>query len=298
MNVRMGMIGLLALLGACAHTADTAGEASAADGLRVVSAADLQWGHLNPARGDASPRAANLWGDRSKDEATGFLVRFAPGFSSPAHIHNVSYRAVVIEGSVHNDDPNAAHQWMGPGSFWTQPAGESHITAAASDYNLALVEIDSGPYLVHPEQQAFDNGEQPLNLAADNIVWLPAPGQETPGQEKGNQDNSGVEIAYLWGRFESSAPHEKRSWNGSFLKLPAGFHGRIQSAAPSLHAVVISGQITQGKDERLLTPGSYFGLDKPAAPTKLQYTVANTHSEAAVLYLRTTGPYQLIGEDK
>lgn len=294
MHIRMILITCLALLGACAQSPQTAREASAADGLRVISAEDLQWGHLNPARGDASPRAANLWGDRSEDQATGFLVRFAPGFSSPAHIHNVSYRAVVIEGSVHNDDPSAAHQWMGPGSFWTQPAGESHITAAASDYNLALVEIDSGPYLVRPEQQAFDNGEQPLNLAADNIVWLAAPGQETNSQ--GNF--AGAEVAYLWGRFESARRNDNPVWNGSFVKLPAGFKGRIQSSSPALHAVLISGQITLGADEQALTTGSYFGIDKRTADTKLQYTVANTDSEAAVLYLRTNGSYQLISADK
>lgn len=33
------------------------------------------------------------------------------------------------------------------GSFWTQPSGEVHITAAKGEENIAYVEIDSGPDL-------------------------------------------------------------------------------------------------------------------------------------------------------
>lgn len=74
----------------------------------LLLAEDLEWGDLNPARGASSPRAANLWGDRSTPGAAGFLVKFREGFSSPPHIHNVTYRALVLEGEVHNDDPDAA----------------------------------------------------------------------------------------------------------------------------------------------------------------------------------------------
>lgn len=87
----------------------------------VVVASDIEWEQLNPKRGDASPKAANIWGDRNGTTATGFLVRFVDGFSSPPHIHNVTYRAVVISGYVHNDDPEAKEMWMPAGSFWTQP---------------------------------------------------------------------------------------------------------------------------------------------------------------------------------
>ena len=47
----------------------------------VISTEDIEWGMLNPLRGDASPRAADLWGDRTKDTATGMLVKFKKGFS-------------------------------------------------------------------------------------------------------------------------------------------------------------------------------------------------------------------------
>ena len=114
--------------------------------IKIVSIKDVNWEKLNPARGDKSPQAGTLWGDRKGDKVpTGSLAKFVDGFSSPPHIHNVSYRAIVISGLIHNDDPKAANMWMPSGSYWTQPAGESHITSAKGITNMALVEIDSAP---------------------------------------------------------------------------------------------------------------------------------------------------------
>ena len=138
---------------------------------KVLLSSEIVWEKLNTARGDQSPQAGTIWGDRKGTEATGFLAKFVDGFSSPPHIHNVTYRAVVINGLVHNDDPQAENMWMSPGSFWTQPVGESHITSAKGEENIALVEIDNGPYLVKPISEAFDKGERPINIDASNVVW-------------------------------------------------------------------------------------------------------------------------------
>ncbi len=139
---------------------------------KVLLSSKIVWEKLNPARGDQSPQAGTIWGDRKGTVATGFLVKFIDGFSSPPHIHNVMYRAVVVKGLVYNDDPNAENMWMQPGSFWTQPSGESHITSAKGKKNIALVEIDKGPYLVKSITETFDNKERPINIDASNIVWL------------------------------------------------------------------------------------------------------------------------------
>ena len=93
---------------------------------------------------------------------------------------------------MHNDDPNADKLWMPAGSFWTQPAGENHITAASGESNLIFLEIDSGPYLVKPSKEQFDNGERPVNLHASNLVWLGADYLDFI-----KSDN--VELAPLWG---------------------------------------------------------------------------------------------------
>jgi hypothetical protein len=145
--------------------------AYAGGSVEIVPTSEVEWEQLNPARGDKSPQAGTLWGDRKGTVPTGFLAKFVDGFSSPPHIHNATYRAVVISGRVHNDDPDAADMWMPPGSFWTQPKGEVHITAAKGVTNVALVEIDKGPYLVLPVEEAFDSGERPVNV--DGIQHRP-----------------------------------------------------------------------------------------------------------------------------
>tara|TARA_R110001592_G_scaffold363262_1_gene682777 strand:+ start:3947 stop:4765 length:819 start_codon:yes stop_codon:yes gene_type:complete len=247
---------------------------SVASDYKVIATDKIDWGLLNPLRGDASPRAADLWGDRTKDVATGMLVKFNKGFSSPPHIHNITYRGVVIEGLMHNDDPAAERMWLPPGSFWTQPAGESHITAANGINNLIYLEIDSGPYLVLPEEKAFDSGDRPINMDERNLVWLGA--KDVKWLEISN-----VKIAYLWGK-----PHLA---NGSFIKLPAGFKGLIGNEN-GLKAVVVKGKATHqwgsnGK-KSVLSPSSFF-----SSTAKGDHKI-DVESET-VLYINSNGRYTI-----
>ena len=241
----------------------------------VVRRADVSWEPLNPARGDKSPKAGTLWGDRKADVATGFLAEFADGFSSPPHIHNVTYRAVVIEGLAHNDDPEAANMWMPTGSFWTQPKGEAHITSAQGSPVVAYVEIEAGPYLVRPAEQAFDSGERPINVDASNMVWEDL---TTTAYYHGANPNGGAppEVAYLW------KGEERR---GFMLRLPPGFEGKVYTPGPDLRAVVISGEVTHedpgGSRAEALPPGSYFGSTKAA-----MHDVTCASGAACVLYVR------------
>ncbi|HAO16728.1 MAG TPA: hypothetical protein DCQ38_03885 [Alteromonas macleodii] len=239
---------------------------------KVIAVKDAEWGYLNPARGDKSPGAADLWGDRTKDTATGMLVRFNKGFESPPHIHNITYRGIVIEGEMHNDDPNAAKMWMPTGSFWTQPAGEDHTTAANDKTNLIYLEIDEGPYLVKPSKEHFDNGERPINVHADNMVWL----HET---DIANISATGVSSAYLWG--------DTHSLYGSFVKLPQGFEGEIVAKSDEFKAVVISGSLKYD-NVKTLDPGSYFTLSKGA-----HSRIENEGNKPSIVYIRATSPYQV-----
>ena len=242
---------------------------------QVVSVSEVDWGKLNPALGDASPLAGTLWGDRNGTAATGFLAKFPGGFSSPPHIHNVTFRAVVIRGSIHNDDPDSAPMWMPAGSFWTQPKGEVHITSAKGADNVALFEIDQGPYLVRSPGEAFDDGERPVNVDASNIVWVDAPGKLASA--------SGVKVAYLWGSLQ-----EGRS-NGTFVKLPAGFTGRLHSHGSVFRAVVIKGRLQYGvADAKTLDPGSYFGSAGDSA-----HQISAKAGEEGILYVRTNGGFDL-----
>lgn len=265
---------------ACANSQVRAGKGSAEPAAepdkQLILASEVKWEKLNPARGDSSPQAATLWGDRKGTVPTGFLARFVDGFSSPPHIHNATYRAVVISGLIHNDDPDAAHMWMPVGSFWTQPKGEVHITAARGATNIALVEIDKGPYLVMPTAEAFDSGERPVNVDASNIVWVDLPDKLTSAE--------GVKVAYLWGHLADGQS------NGRFIKLPAGFNGKIHSQASVFRAVVIAGQAKYLSDtEKLLNPGSYFG-----STGKAVHSIASSEAGQTIIYIRTDGTYDVI----
>ena len=237
-----------------------------------VLAADLDWQPLNPARGDQSPQAANVWGDRTEEGATGFLVRFVDGFSSPPHIHNVTYRGVVMHGRVHNDHASAPERWMAAGSYWTQPAGASHITSASGSDNLAYIEIESGPYLVKPTEEAFDNGEAPVNVHASNIVWLNDPGEDEPT----------THWAYLWGSPNTG------TLSGGLLKLEAGATAELDSQGPELRSVVVSGDVVHGQSSEVLSAGSLFSS---AGPSRHGLTCSGT--EACLIYLRTRGEWTI-----
>ena len=244
----------------------------------VVTADNVEWGWLNPLRGDKSPAAGKLWGDRTKNEPAGFLVKFKKGFSSPPHIHNITYRGVVIKGLLHNDDENAEKQWLPAGSYWQQPAGEAHITAADAEDNMAFLDIQEGPYLVKPTLEAFDNGEKPVNVDKTNLVWLNANDIEWVSEK------SNVETAFLWGS------HEKNQLRATLLKLPAGFKGKIKNLSPNFRAVVISGKVTHQfskKDAKnVLEPGSYFGAEYDASPR------LTTETET-VIYIRSNGKFKI-----
>lgn len=257
--------------------------AVAAPQTEIVAATEINWTPLNPARGDASPKAATLWGDRAGRGATGFLVRFKKGFSSPPHIHNVTYRGVVIRGLVHNDDPKAAEMWMPAGSFWTQPAGEVHITSAKDKYNIAYIEIGDGPYLVRPPKQAFDNGERPVNVDPSNLVWVnqagvPAPENSTP--------DMAPRMTFLWGEPEAG------KLNGTMVRLPMGFRGVLSANGPSLRAVVIKGQtglkVKDARNIKKLEPGSYFGTEGEAV-----HEISCTGEAECILYVRAVGMYSV-----
>lgn len=256
--------------------------------IEVVPKSDITIQPLNPLRGDASPKAGALWGDIKKDVPTGTLIQFVDGFSSPPHIHNITYRAVVIDGHVHNDDPNAVTMWMGPGSFWTQPAGENHITAAKlGNQATAFLEIMEGPYLVRPAKEEFDNGERPINIEARNIIWLNASDVAWLNQSGTLTASDGPQIAFLWGVVEAGQR------NGTFLKLPKGYKAKVQGGEAWLRGVLIKGQLShQSSSDQsntaVLDPGSYFGATEGAA-----HHITCTDEAGCTLYVSTKGTYQL-----
>ena len=252
------------------------------DSVCVLTPDQVDYVPLNPARGDASPQAGVLWGDIREDVPSGVLLKFAEGFSSPPHIHNITYRAIVISGEIHNDDPDAANMWMGPGTFWTQPAGEVHITSARPGVGgTGFLEILEGPYLVQPGDQAFDNGERPLNLMRSNMMWMTA--DEFNWIEA---DGDGPAVALLWRDLSEG------ELSGSMLKLPPGFSGKVASKGGNIKAVTVEGQIEHAvvglPTETVLTPGGFFGSNEG-----VEHLVACEPQAECLLYIRTAGQFRV-----
>lgn len=247
-----------------------AGSRSSLPPLNIVQADRLQWGALNPARGDASPQAANLWGDRTEPRATGFLVRFRDGFSSPPHIHNVSYRAFVIRGQIYNGPADAEKVWMAAGSYWTQPKGAVHITSAKGEGNMIYVEIDEGPYLVYPPAKAFATEEVAVNLEAADLDWEPSP-------------VSGVDRVAL------DAVGTQARLYGSILKLPSGFRGRLTCSGKDFRAVVLGGTVMMGSPQgpRAAGPGSGLHASQP-------FSQSIEAESPSLLYIRSDVEYQVL----
>ncbi|WP_339704630.1 DUF4437 domain-containing protein [uncultured Kriegella sp.] len=276
--MKINILVALAIVASVFANAQTPITDAATSKNEVVTADNVEWGWLNPLRGDKSPAAGKLWGDRTKNEPAGFLVKFKKGFSSPPHIHNITYRGVVIKGWLHNDDENAEKQWLPAGSYWQQPAGEAHITAADGEENLALLDIQEGPYLVKPTSEAFDNGERSVNVDKTNLVWLNAD-DITWVSEKSN-----VQTAFLWGS------HKEKQLRATFLKLPASFNGKIKNLSPNFRAVVISGglthQFTKNDAKNVLEPGSYFGVEENVT------SIISTAKET-VIYIRSNGDFEV-----
>jgi quercetin dioxygenase-like cupin family protein len=289
MNYKHHILPAVALIGLMISATATAQEtptpaAEATPKVEVRLASEIPWQKLNPARGDASPQAGTIWGDQTKDGESGFLVKFVDGFSSPPHIHNITYRGIVLAGGLHNDDPKAEPMWMKVGSYWTQPAGEVHITSSRGA-GIGYVEIQSGPYLVKPETEAFDNGERPINIDSTNIVWLDA-SNTTWIEGKTNADAAkNAQMTFMWGSPEGDQV------NGTMLKLPAGFSGKLNTESSSFKVIVIDGQtklhLDDGKDVRTLTAGGYFGTEGKASNHV-------TTKDGCTVYVRTKGKYSVV----
>ena len=245
---------------------------------QVLLMSEVKWEQLNPARGDKSPKAGTLWGERTGPGPAGFLLQPVDGFKSPPHIHNTAYRGVVISGLLHNDDPNAENMWMPTGSFWTQPAGGVHITAAKGNNSLAYIEVEDA-FRVLPPQKAFSSDEKPINVDTSNIVWINQPGMPASSA-------NGAKVAFLWGN-----PEENQLY-GTLVKLPGGFTGKIRSRGSTFRAVVIEGQpqyqVPSEKALKTLEPGSYF-----SSKGKSVHQISSKAKEESIIYVRTDGKFEV-----
>ena len=238
--------------------------------INVVMVSEVEWEQLNPARGSNSPMAATLWGDRTGPGPSGFLLKPVDGFRSPPHIHTSDYQGVVIKGSIHNAEPEAADRYLTPGSFWTQPGGAVHVTASKGN-SIAYIEVE-GAFDVLPSESSTTNNTNEIVIPASRINWTAQPSVSASNNE--------VEVSVLW-----EEPNDGKM-SSTLAKLPIGFAGTMQSHDQALHAVVIQGTIThkvQGKSGlKTLEPGSYYGSN-----AEVLHEINCLEEEICIIYIRS-----------
>lgn len=248
--------------------------------LKVVLTSEVEWEQLNPARGANSPLAATLWGDRTGPGPSGFLLKPVDGFKSPPHIHTADYHGVVINGAIHNADPDAEKVYLPAGSFWTQPGGGVHITAAKGSA-LAYIEVQD-TFDVLPAEKATDKEDEAVVIQASNITWVDQPGMRVSPE--------GPKVAPLWSDPKDGQPC------GTLVKLQSGFAGITMSGhGSSLHAVVIQGQPIHGvpgdTDYKTLEPGSYFGSEGESF-----HQLSCVEAEDCIIYVRNEFKFDVVPE--
>jgi hypothetical protein len=93
-------------------------------------------------------------------------------------------------------------------------------------------------------------------------------------------------VAFLWGNSQDD------QLNGTLVKLPAGFTGKINCHGSIFRAVVIKGQpqyqISE-TDVKTLEPGSYF-----SSKGESMHQVSSKAGEGSIIYVRTDGKFDVI----
>jgi quercetin dioxygenase-like cupin family protein len=107
------------------------------DQLHWIKNADLS-GRLN----------ATIFGDRAKAEPFGYVVKWPPHATAPAHTHPEMRHAVVLKGTFYHAfgtkfDPNKVEA-RPQGTFFDEPLGEAHF-GLTKDEEVILYFVGVGP---------------------------------------------------------------------------------------------------------------------------------------------------------
>ncbi len=135
---------------------------------------------------------------------------------------------------------------------------------------MICLEIDSGPYLVKPSTEKFDNGERPVNIHRDNMVWLSE-------YESALVSGEDIKLAHLW-------QNKANSTQGMLVKLSKGAKGFLFGQSDEFKAVVIQGIASYQSNETShvvkLNAGSFF-----SSKGEFEHLLS-TESET-IIYVRT-----------
>lgn len=142
-------------------------------------------------------------------------------------------------------------------------------------------------YLVLPVEKTFDSGERPVTVDTSNIVRLDASNITWVDQLGMPASVNRPTVAFLWGN-----PQDDQL-NGTLVKLPAGYTGKIRSHGSTFRTVVIQGQpqyqVQGDTDINIMEPGRYF-----SSKGESEHQVSSKTGEESILYVRIEGKSDII----
>ena len=211
--------------------------APAAPSSSSTAAADVKWAPFNPEQPDG-PSWVILEGDPTKGAFT-MMAKLGAGFETPLHKHPSGFTGVVISGEVRHGASKDAAQTMGPGTMWTEPADEAHVTACVGDEDCVFVGRMDGPMAMTPVETPAEAPSLSVVAAAD-IEYTPVNPEQPQGPGMALISGDQTQGAFV-----------------ALAKFPGGMSTPEHVHTAGYVGVVISGQIKDG-DGAAKTAGSYW----------------------------------------
>lgn len=189
-----------------------------------------------------APEMAALWGDRTLG-ASGNEEKQPAGKISALHVHpNDTYAMVIAGRMTHAFEGGPAAVELGPGSFYTLPAGAPHVSACLEGSECLIVYWQPGKLGYQEVKTGSLSGITPgIARPSASITLAPGEAGELPATR-------------LWG-------DPARGNTGTLEGQEPGTAAPTPPRAGDVHGVVIAGRATLsigGGAGRTLGPGSYY----------------------------------------
>ncbi len=116
--------------------------AMAGDKASHTASTELQWMET-----PFGPFVSPVAGDMMSGEHITYF-RFGAGMKTPLHTHAASYVGIVISGTARHWIPGKPEtkKDLGPGSHWSMPAGEEHVSECLPGVECVMVVFQKGAF--------------------------------------------------------------------------------------------------------------------------------------------------------
>ena len=202
-----------------------------------TNAADVEWAPLNPEQPEG-PSWVVLEGDPTQGAFT-MMAKLGAGFETPLHKHPSGFTGVVISGEVSHGASKDAVKVIGPGTLWTEPANEAHVTGCVGDEDCVFVGRMDGPMAMTPVETPDETPSASVVGAAD-IEYTPVNPEQPEGPGMAVLSGDQTQGAFV-----------------ALVRFPGGLSTPEHVHSASYVGVVISGQIQDGEGAAK-APGSHW----------------------------------------